>query len=122
MLTHLFDRRIFEGKGLNLWSCCPKRTSPRAALTMMWRLKQSAHADDDFVINYKMKPFTVEEATGSDAEDVYLGLGFTPEQIEDERKHTLLNDQDEKIDELRILMSIVQDQCNKILDEVEVLY
>lgn len=123
-MTHCIarDGRTFEGRKLSAMACCPKRTSPSAQVLCMWRLKQSAHADEDFVITFRMKPYTVSEAPESDAEDIYLGLGFSPEQIEDERRHILTNEHDDKLDVLRIIMSVVQDQCHKILDKVDVLY
>ena len=63
-------------------------------------MKQSAHATADFVISYMVMPYTVEEADHSDADDIYLGLGFTPEQLEEVRRHTLLCDQEDKIEVL----------------------
>lgn len=71
---------------------------------------------------YRMKPYTVEDERGSDAEDIYMGLGFSPEQIDIEKGHMVFSEREDKFDTLRVIMSVVQDQCHKLLDEVDVLY
>jgi len=122
-LTHKVtcDGRHTERRRGGMWGCC-KRTAPSANISLLWRLKQSAHADDDFIIHYRMKPYSVEDAPDSDAEDIYLGLGFAPEQIDVEKGHMVFSEGEDKFDTLRVVMSVVQDQCHKLLDEVDVLY
>jgi len=108
-----------SAQGMWRYSCCPKRTGPGAKAKMMWRLKQSAHADDHFIIEHAIKPFVAEEAPESDADDVFVGLGFSANDLEE--VHGRGSAHEEQVETLRRIMCVVQDQCNKVKDEIDTL-
>mmetsp|Transcript_36288 Transcript_36288/g.91399 ORF Transcript_36288/g.91399 Transcript_36288/m.91399 type:complete len:982 (-) Transcript_36288:175-3120(-) len=106
-------------QGMWRYSCCPKRTGPSAKARLMWRLKQSAHADEEFIIEHHLKPYIVEEAPESDADDIMAGLGFTSADLEERRERG--SDHEEQVEAFRRIMCVVQDQCNRVKDEIETI-
>lgn len=107
-------------KGVWRFSCCPRRSAPSAHMKLIWRLKQSAYADAEFLLVHQLKPYVVEEAPESDVEDIYEGLGFA--QLEEERNLVVRNNHDDKVETFRKIMCVVQDQCKDLLDRVDSIY
>jgi len=62
----------------------------------------------------KIKPHVLEELSEADAEDIYNSIGFVTEDPEEAR--IFVKDHDRKVEVLRIIMSVVQDACNKLHD------
>lgn len=89
-------------------------------MKLIWRLKQSAYADAEFLLVHQLKPYVVEEAPESDVEDIYEGLGFA--QLEEERNLVVRNNHDDKVETFRKIMCVVQDQCKDLLDRVDSIY
>jgi len=109
-------------KGRKCCSFCPRRSGPSATAKLMWRLRQSAHADNDFIIENNVRPFFAEEAPESDAEDIYNGLGLGSDQLEESRRIQGDQNHEEMVETMRKIMCVVQDQSDKILDKIEVMY
>lgn len=110
MLTRLVTKDQWARGGST--GCLPQRAGPSSELQLMWRLQQSAHAESDMLILTKIKPHVLEELSEADAEDIYNSIGFVTEDPEEAR--ILVKDHDRKVEVLRIIMSVVQDACNKL--------
>jgi len=116
-LTRLATREPVAAAASGSWSCIPRRPGASAKLSLMWRLKQSAHAEDDMVVLFSIKPHLLAESPDSDAEDVFDGLGFITDKAEDAGR--IIRDHELKVETLRKIMCAVQDACNKLSDKVD---
>mmetsp|Transcript_43372 Transcript_43372/g.123670 ORF Transcript_43372/g.123670 Transcript_43372/m.123670 type:complete len:208 (-) Transcript_43372:405-1028(-) len=117
-LTRLFTR---DGRPLagSITGCCPRRSGASALLGLMWRLKQSSHADSDMILQFGVKPYVLEDLPEADAKDIYSGLGNwtdTPDAAAE-----ILRGHDEKVETLRKIMCVVQDACHRFMDKVDEL-
>jgi len=117
-LTH---GRTRGSKGFWSYGCCPHRTGPSSHIGMHWRLKTSATADQDFIVALNFKPFSFESSHESDAEDAYAAIGYTWDEFQLARRNTAVSDV-ELVEALRKIMYVVQDQCHKLLDQVDIIY
>jgi len=99
------------------WGICPKRSAASAHLQLMWRLKQSSHAEEDMMLLYTIKPHVMEELPETDAEDILNGLGFVTDQ--DAEAGRVLKGHDDRVEALRKIMSVVQDACHALSDKMD---
>jgi len=87
----------------------------------MWRVRQSAHADKDFVLMETLRPYVPEELDERDALEMMDGMGYVVMDDEDGGTsktdlERLIFSADMKVETLRTLMSVVQDRCEQGLE------
>jgi hypothetical protein len=116
-LTRCAVRGSYQVKSRSQWSCCPRRSGPSSALYLLWRLKQSAHADNDMLVLHTVRPYVFNSMPQADAEDIFDGLGYIAEA--EKAAETLVQEQAECIETLRKIMCAVQDSCHSLLNKVE---
>jgi hypothetical protein len=97
--------------------CCPRRAGASSQLQLMWRLKQSSHADEDMLILSTIRPHVLEELSEQDAEDIYNSIGFITDDPDEAR--IVVREHDRKVEALRKIMSVVQDACNKLNEKMD---
>lgn len=117
ILTRRVTRNSAPPPGSTSWSCLPRRSGASARLLLMWRLKQSAHADEDMLVLFTIRPHLLEDEPEEDTQDVYEGLGFITDKAEDAGQ--VMKDHEEKVETLRKIMCVVQDACHRLLDKVD---
>jgi hypothetical protein len=116
-LTRCVVRGSYEVKSRSSWSICPRRSGPSANLMLLWRLKQSAHADTDMMVLQIIKPYVFNGMPEADAEDIYDGLGYVAD--EEQAAEAVVQQQAEYVETLRKIMCAVQDSCHKMLNKLD---
>jgi hypothetical protein len=100
------------------WNPCPKRCAEVCNMTLRWRLRQSAHADQDMLLVETIRPYVPEEIKSEqDAKEVLDGLGYVVDTEDTEKAQTsleqIIRSADMKVETLRKIMSVVQDRCER---------
>lgn len=103
---------------------CPQRSAQACSMTLMWRLRQSAHADQDMLLLETIKPYVPDEIKEQDALEMLDGLGYIVDvdvekadvgQVAQTRMETEVRSADMKVEALRKIMSLVQDRADSEL-------
>jgi len=103
-------------------NCLPKRSTPSTTLSLMWRLRQSAHAESDMIVLNTIKPYAMKEISEEEAEDIYTSMGLSSDPLgHDSLGDMLHRDHVEKVETLRKIMCVVQDMCHRTLDKIDMI-
>jgi hypothetical protein len=96
---------------------CPTRPSQACNMTLMWRVRQSAHADKDFVLLETIRPYVPEELDEQEALEMMKGMGYVMDNEDGDKAQMdlerLVFSADMKVETLRTIMSVVQDRCEQ---------
>jgi len=120
MLTRLVAR---DARGINKYnmSIIPRRSKPIAELSLIWRLKPSAHAKADMLMLHSIKPHFLNR-TAEEIQDLFTELGLSSEDATAKQNcllHEQDDDDDDRVETLRRIMAVVQDQRHAILDKID---